>query len=39
MENKFAEEGDNPVNNPHIYNVEGTNRLSPGLPQVVTPFS
>jgi hypothetical protein len=30
---KFADEGDNSVNNPNIlyYNVEGDNRLSPGL--------
>ena len=28
---KFAEEGDNPVNNPNIYNIVGDNRLSPGL--------
>ena len=28
---KFADEGDNPVNNPNIYNVDGDNRLSPGL--------
>ena len=25
---KFANEGDNPVNNPNIYNVEENNRLS-----------
>ena len=23
---KFAEEGDNPVNNPNIYNIEGDNK-------------
>ena len=28
---KFADKGDNQVNNPNIYNVEGDNRLSPGL--------
>ena len=29
---RFADEGDNPVNNSNIYNVEGDNRLlSPGL--------
>ena len=31
---KFADEEDNRVNNPSIYNVEGDNRLSPGLQQV-----
>ena len=24
---KFVDEGDNPVNNPKIYNVEGNNRF------------
>ena len=28
---QFANEGGNPVNNPNIYNVDGDNRLSPGL--------
>jgi len=28
---KFADGGDNPVNNANIYNVEENNRLSPGL--------
>ena len=28
---QFPDQGDNPVNNPNIYNVEGDNRLSPGL--------
>ena len=28
---KFVDEGDNPVNNPSIYNVEEDNRLSPSL--------
>ena len=28
---KFADEGDNPVDNPNIYNVEENNRLSPSL--------
>jgi hypothetical protein len=28
---KFDDKGDNPVNYPSIYNVEGNNRLSPGL--------
>jgi len=27
----FADEVDNPVNNLNIYNVEGDNRLSPGV--------
>ena len=31
---KFADEGDNPVNN--IYDVEGDNRLSPGLQHLTT---
>jgi hypothetical protein len=29
---KYVEEGDKPVKNPNIYNVEGNNRLSPSLP-------
>ena len=28
---KFADEGDNPVDNLNIYDVEGHNRLSSGL--------
>ncbi len=28
---KFADDENNPVNNTNIYNVEGDNRLSPGL--------
>jgi hypothetical protein len=28
---KFADEGDNTVNKLNIYNVEGDNKLSPGL--------
>ena len=28
---KFAEKGDNPVDNPILYNIEIDNRLSPGL--------
>ena len=28
---KFADEGNNPMENPNIYNVEGDTRLSPGL--------
>ena len=31
----FANERDNPVNNPNIYIEEGNNRLSPGLKHVV----
>jgi hypothetical protein len=27
---KIADEGENTLNNPDIYNVEGDNRLSPG---------
>ena len=34
---KFAEEGDNPVNNPNKCNVERNNRLSPGLQPVGQP--
>jgi hypothetical protein len=26
---KFADEGDNPVNNPKIYNVEGNKKVVP----------
>jgi hypothetical protein len=33
---KFANEGNNPVNNPNIYNVQGENRLSPGLQPLTT---
>jgi hypothetical protein len=33
---KFANEGDNRVNNPNIYNVEEDNRLSPGLQSMTT---
>jgi len=33
---KFADKGDNLVNNPNIYNVEGDNRLSPGLQPLTT---
>ena len=33
---KFAEEGDNPVNNPNIHNIVGDNRLSPGLQLLTT---
>jgi hypothetical protein len=32
---KFADEGDNLVNNPNIYNVEGDSRLPHGLRQDV----
>ena len=36
---KLADEGDNPVNNPNVYNVEGENRLLPGLqPRFENPF-
>ena len=28
---KFDDEGDNSVDNPNIYNVEGDNKLLPGL--------
>jgi hypothetical protein len=28
---KFADKGDNPVDNPNIYKVEEDYRLSPGL--------
>jgi hypothetical protein len=33
---KFYDEGNNPVNNPIIYNVEGDNKLSPGLQPLTT---
>ena len=33
---KFADEGDNPVNNPNMYNVEGDDRLSPDLQHLTT---
>ena len=33
---KFADEGDNPVNNPNIYNVEGDHKLSPSLQHLTT---
>jgi len=33
---KFADEGDNLVDNPNIYNVEGDNRLSSGLLTLTT---
>jgi len=33
---KFADEGDNPVNNPSIYNVEEDNRLLPSLQPLTT---
>ena len=33
---KFVDEGDNPVNNQSIYNVEGDNRLSPGQQPLTT---
>jgi len=33
---KFAVEGDNPLNNGNIYNVEGDNKLSPGLQPMLT---
>jgi hypothetical protein len=32
----FVDEGDNPVNNQSIYNVEGDNRLSPGQQPLTT---
>jgi hypothetical protein len=31
----FADDGDNPMNNPNIYNVERGNRLSLALQQVL----
>jgi len=33
---KFAVEGDNPLNNANIYNVEGDNMLPPGLQPMLT---
>jgi hypothetical protein len=33
---EYADEGNNPVDNPNIYNVEGDNRLSPGLLPLTT---
>jgi hypothetical protein len=33
---KNADEGDNPMKNPDIYNVEGNNRLSPGRQSLKT---
>ena len=33
---KFADEGDNPVNNPNIYNVEGNHWLSPDQQALTT---
>ena len=30
---KFADEGDKPVNNPNIYNIEGDNMLPPDIQQ------
>jgi len=33
---KFADEGNHLVDNPNIYNVEGDNMLSPGLPPITT---
>ena len=33
---KFADKGDNPMDNPNIYNVEGNNTLSPGLQPLTT---
>ena len=32
---KFADEGDNPVNNPNIFNIEGNHMLSPDLQHLV----
>lgn len=32
---KIVDRGDNPVDNPKIYNVEGQNSVSPSLQQVV----
>ena len=35
---KFADKGENPVNNSNIYNhVEGTNRFSPDVPTFAIP--
>ena len=33
---KFDDEGNNQVDNPNIYNVEGDNRLSPSLQPLTT---
>ena len=33
---KFADKGDNPMNNPNIFNVEGNNRLLPGRQPLTT---
>ena len=33
---KFDDEGNNPVDNPNIYNVEGDYRLSPSLQPLTT---
>jgi hypothetical protein len=33
---KFDDEGNNPVKNPNIYDIEGDNRLSPGLQPMTT---
>ena len=33
---KFADKGDNPVNNTNIYNIERDNKLSPGLQPLTT---
>ena len=33
---KFADEGNNPVDNPNIDNVKGDNMLSPGLQPLTT---
>ena len=33
---KFDDEGDNPVDNPNIFNVEGDDRLLPGLQPLTT---
>ena len=33
---KFGDEGDNPADNPKMFNVEGDDRLSPGLQPLTT---
>ena len=33
---QLGDEGDNPVDNPNIFNVEGEDRLSPGLQPLTT---
>ena len=33
---KFDDERDNPVDNPNMYNIEGDNRLLPGLQPLTT---